>query len=100
MDAKYPTAANVDELIVAIQALQPVRNQAEAEFVKLYPAIKERLSKGVTQKAIRETLAMMGVKLHAQKFKKMLAAQEERVAQNSMGTVFIRNSQGNIGGEK
>ena len=76
MDTKLPTTPNVDELIVAIQALRPVRNQAEEEFARIYPAIKERLAKGVTQKAIREALAMKGFKLHPQKFKKMLTAEE------------------------
>ena len=55
MDTKLPTTPNVDELIVAIQALRPVCNQAEEEFARIYPAIKEGLAKGVTQKALMES---------------------------------------------
>ena len=88
MDTKLPTTPNVDELIVAIQALRPVRNQAEEEFARIYPAIKASLAKGVTQKAIRETLAMKGFKLHPQKFKKMLTAEEVRQSQIPRATLL------------
>ena len=88
MDTKHSTAPNVDELIIAIQALRPVRNQAEEEFARIYPAIKEGLAKGVTQKAILETLAMKGFKLHPQKFKKMLNAEETRQTQTPTASLF------------
>ncbi len=100
MDTKLPTTPNVDELIVAIQALRPVRNQAEEEFARIYPAIKERLAKGVTQKAIREALAMKGFKLHPQKFKKMLTAEEARQSQFPRATTLLKHLQVEAGGKQ
>ena len=78
MDVRTPISSNVDELIQVIQELQPIRKQAEADFAKLFPKIKERLSLGVSQKAIREALFSKGLKLHAQDFKGLLEAEELR----------------------
>ena len=83
MDAQPTIFQNVDELIRAIQELQPIRKQAEADFAKIFPQIKERLSLGVSQKAIREALSSKGFKLHAQKFKRLLEAEELRQNQGS-----------------
>ncbi len=78
MDVRIPVSSNVDELIQAIQELQPVRKQAEADFAKIFPQIVERLRLGVSRKAIREALSSKGFKLHAQKFKRLLEAEELR----------------------
>lgn len=98
MDARTPISSNVDELIQVIQELQPIRKQAEADFAKLFPKIKERLSLGVSQKAIREALSSKGFKLHAQKFKRLLEAEE--LHQNQVRGSDIKHSLTDQGGKR
>ena len=68
----------------ALLTLQPkVQHQKTELFTLLYPTIVELLDKHVSRKAILEMLQKHGLKLHPSRFKTLMAAQAEAVAQSS-----------------
>ncbi|MGJ7521738.1 hypothetical protein ACSFA0_14720 [Variovorax sp. LT1P1] len=62
-----------DVLVKAVNALQPAgKRTIFTKFTALHSSIEQALARGVTQRAIVETLEQDGLKLHPAKFKKLL----------------------------
>lgn len=76
--------STIDTLTASIDALQPADERtASVKFIKLFPNIERALARGVTQRAVMETLERDGLKLHPVKFKKLL--EQARAQRNENG---------------
>lgn len=75
---------DVDTLLQSLDALRPTGQRTlTTKFTALYPSIEQALARGVTQRAIVETLEQDGLKLHPAKFKKLL--EQARAQRNQAG---------------
>lgn len=70
---------DVDQLIVAINALEPGKLQRTASlFQKLYPAIEQSLARKVAQKKIVESLEQYGLHLSLGGFRSLMEAERKK----------------------
>lgn len=68
--------AHANDIAAALRNLKPNEQHRKNQlFSLLYPVIVEMLDQNVTQKAILKKLEEMGLKLHASRFKELMAAE-------------------------
>lgn len=73
IDANTINANEIDAAANAIKSLVPSPDaNLKAKFSVLHPLIEQALARGITQRAIMETLKGHGIKLHPAKFKKLI----------------------------
>lgn len=84
-----PETPNADEkLLGLLDALQPAKSERKAElFSKAYPGIRRALARKVSTKDILESLAQGGLKLHPQKFREMMKAEEARRSESGEAVI-------------
>jgi len=77
----HDVQAQAADITAALRGLQPdKKHRTNQLFSLLYPVIKEMLEQNITQKAILEKLAEMGLKLHPTRFKELMASEAKACA--------------------
>lgn len=102
MDTKHSNPAQDDHakwkeaVLAELGALEPKsQHQASTKFAELYDMVEAKLSSNVSKKAVMQTLAKHGLKLHPSRFKELLEAERERrkAAQQSSHMTSMKEAQ-------
>jgi hypothetical protein len=91
---------NGDELLIALDGLQPADSQKKNEmFAKIYPGIVRAIARKVPQKDILDMLKSAGLKLNPVRYRMMLDAEQksrdekgERICCDKCGASLIPTS--------